>query len=299
MPLPLAHLSADTCNLPAAPVRRSSASIHGLPRALAFWHLAGLDAPTVAVVWSLAFAWVAGIHLPRWVPVLLALGTLAVYIGDRLLDARSALRSNRLDALRERHFFHWHHRRTLLPLAVVSAIAAAAIIFTLMPLVNRERGSLLGLAALAYFSGVHLPRRPPWLEPFCTKEFLVGVIFTAGCALPTLSRLAPETSRIVPFASVFAFYAALAWLNCFAIAHWESEQTRSIRTPALLIAALGLIMALACAAAAPRSAALLVAGSASALLIAIFDRARPRLSPLTLRVAADLVLLTPIFLLMQ
>ena len=299
MPLPLAHLSAEACNLPAVPVRHSSAPIHGLPRALAFWHLASLDAPTVAVVWSLAFAWVAEIHLPRWVPVLLALATLAVYIGDRLLDARTALRSNRLDALRERHFFHWRHRRRLLPVAIAAAAAAAAIIFTLMPLVNRERGSVLGLAALAYFSGVHLPRRPRWLARFCTKEFLVGVIFTAGCALPTLSRLAHETSRFVLFASIFAFYAALAWLNCFAIAHWESEQTRSIRIPALSIAALGLILALACAAASPRSAALLVAGSASALLIAAFDRFRARLSPLTLRVAADLVLLTPIFLLMQ
>lgn len=56
------------------------------------WHLSSLDAPTVAVVWSLGFGWAAGVRLPFWVPVLIALGTWAVYIGDRLLDARSALR---------------------------------------------------------------------------------------------------------------------------------------------------------------------------------------------------------------
>ena len=65
------------------------------------------------VVWSLAFASVAKIYLPVWVPVLLALATWSIYIGDRLLDARRALRTGALHSLRERHFFHWRHRRLL------------------------------------------------------------------------------------------------------------------------------------------------------------------------------------------
>ena len=299
MPLPLARLSTESIDLGTAPAESLAPSELEAPRALQIWHLASLDAPTVAVVWSLAFAWGADVRLPAWVTLLLALGTWAVYIGDRLLDVRSALRSNRLDTLRERHFFHWRHRRALLPLAVAAATAATFIILTLMPVMNRERGSLLGLAALAYFSGVHLPHRPRWLAPLCTKEFLVGVIFTAGCVLPTLSRLQLSAVRIGPIAEAFTFFAALAWLNCFAIAHWESAQPRSIRTPALTIAALGLVLALACAATSPRSAALIGAGSASALLLATFDRARFRLSPLTLRIAADLVLLTPLLLLVR
>jgi hypothetical protein len=48
------------------------------------------------VAWSLNFAWAAGVNLPKWVPVLLALGTWAVYVGDRLLDARAAFRSGNL-----------------------------------------------------------------------------------------------------------------------------------------------------------------------------------------------------------
>ncbi len=63
-----------------------------MPRALHLWHLASLDAPTVAVVWTLAFAWAAGVHLDRWVLVLLASGTWTVYVGDRLLDAHRAIR---------------------------------------------------------------------------------------------------------------------------------------------------------------------------------------------------------------
>lgn len=298
MPLPLANLSAETCDLSTTPGRNTVASVLEAPRPLALWHLASFDAPTVAVVWSLAFAWTAEIRLPVWLPLLLALGTWAVYIGDRLLDARSALRAGNLDTLRERHFFHWRHRRTLLPLAIAAAVAAAAIIFTLMPIVNRERGSILGLAALAYFSEVHLPRRPRWLAHLFTKELLVGFIFTAGCALPTLTRFQAGTSHTV-IAILVVYFAAIGWLNCYAIAHWESAPARSIRSHALAIAGLGVILALAGASVSPRPAALLLTGSLSALLLAFLDRARFRMTPLTLRAAADLVLLTPLFLLVR
>src|ERR1035441_1521773 len=81
------------------------------PVLLRLWHLGSLDAPTVAVTWSLAFAWAARVQLPAWVPILLALGTWAVYIGDRLLDARTAMRSGNLHRLRDRHFFYLTSRR--------------------------------------------------------------------------------------------------------------------------------------------------------------------------------------------
>jgi len=54
------------------------------PVPLRLWHLASLDAPTVAVVWTLGFAWAASVRLPPWIPVLLALATWAVYVADRL-----------------------------------------------------------------------------------------------------------------------------------------------------------------------------------------------------------------------
>ncbi|MDE3187302.1 MAG: hypothetical protein KGM96_07235 [Acidobacteriota bacterium] len=274
------------------------------PASLRLWHLASLDAPTVAVAWALAFAWAAGVRLPAWVPVLLALGTWTVYISDRLLDARSSLRSGALHRLRERHFFHWRHRRVLLPVAVIAGAAAAAIIFILMPVVIRERNSVLGVAALAYFSGVHSRRRAPsWLGPALSKEFLVGVLFTAGCALPTLTRMrlasAPGAAIWLMLAPV-AFFAALAWLNCHAIERWESgRHAARIFTAAGLLACIGLLLATVFASIEPRAAALLAAGAASALLLALLDRARDRLTPLALRAAADLVLLTPFVLVLR
>lgn len=260
------------------------------------WHLASLDAPTVAVVWSLAFARVAGVRLPLWVPALLALGTWTVYVADRLLDARAAFAAGNTSALRQRHFFHWRHRRIFVPIAAACAAAAAAIIFTLMPSVSREHNSVLAAAALVYFSGVHLPRRPRWLAPIFSKELLVGVLFTAGCALPTLTRLHAGSANLRALLVAIAFFAALAWLNCHAISRWESGRTAGPAASFLACAGLALVC-ISIFVSVP-IATLIAAGSLSALLLTALDRRRNRVSPLTLRAAADLVLLTPLVLLL-
>jgi hypothetical protein len=304
--------------------------IDGLPRAgplraLAFWHLASLDAPTVAVVWSLAFTWAGGVRLPLWVPLLLALVTWSVYVTDRLLDARAGLRDPAQHTLRERHRFHWRYRRALLPMAMAAACAAAGIILAFLPPVARARDSVLAAAALAYFSGVHSGRNAwqfplQWPRSFPGKEFLVGVLFTAGCVLPVWHRpraLAAPGSTIWVFWIPAVFFAALAWLNCSYIARWESMdepwEARSGSTkhvlsdqrpkpPAtfyasVLLACGGLFSAAVGASAHPRPTALLVAGATSALLLALLDRTRDRMTALALRAAADFVLLTPLALL--
>jgi hypothetical protein len=286
----------------------------GPPRALAFWHLASLDAPTVAVVWSLAFAWAGGVHLPLWVPLLLALVTWSVYVTDRLLDARAGLRNPAQHSLRERHRFHWRYRQVLLPMAIAGACAAAGIILAFMPPMARARDSVLAAAALAYFSGVHSGRSAwqfplRWPRSLPGKEFLVGVLFTAGCVLPTWHRphaIAAPGSTIWTFWIPAGYFAALAWLNCSCIARWEGAEgpvccddrsSRSLRSIALALAATGLLLCLLAATSThPRSTALLAAGATSALLLALLDHTRARMTPLALRAAADLVLLTPLAL---
>lgn len=298
MALPLANSPDQNCNLRPTntAIRRFCA-----PRPLLLWHLASLDAPTVAVAWSLGFAWAAGVRLPLWVPVLLSLGTWAVYIGDRLLDARAAMRSGNLHRLRERHFFHWRHRRILAPLALVAAGAAAAIIFNLMPATVREHNSVLAVAALAYFSGVHTSRRAfAWGRSIFSKELLVGVLFTAGCALPALSRLATTTFgwSLGSLLAACTFFAFLAWLNCGSIEHWESGKISGrISIAGRLLCLFGLLLALFLFPTRPNIASLIAAGSASSFLLVLLDRLRGRLTPLALRAAADLVLLTPLLLL--
>lgn len=283
--------------LPNASVQSQAASVFHAPSPLRLWHLASLDAPSVALVWSFAFAWVAHIRLPLWVSALLALTVWAVYVADRLLDARTALVNQNLHRLRDRHFFHWRHRRVLFPLALAAAAAAAAIVFTLMPPLNRERNSLLAAASLVYFTRVHTGRKH---SPFISKELLVGLLFTAGCALPAWSRASVPTLLLSgPLLVPVAFFTLLAWLNCHAIDRWEAhaatQSRHTIQIPGMLLAVIGLFLAVSIHAQ-PRSAAMLAAGSAAALLLALLDRLRARLTPVALRATADLVLLTPLFL---
>jgi hypothetical protein len=262
------------------------------PPVVRYWHLLSFDAPTVAVIWSLAFAWVAHVRLPFWLLALQALVVWAVYVGDRLLDARSSLRHDG-EGMRERHFFHWRHRKLLTPLAVAASCVAAWIALHWMPVAAKERDSLLGAASLAYFTRVHSGNARSSILRFASKEFLVGVLFTAGCALPAWTRGAAWT-----FLAPAMFFAVLAWLNCRAIEEWEAGQRRTGILPrAAGIAAAGVLAAMLMAHADPRAAALLAAGAASALLLALLDGSRQRMTAVLLRAAADLVLLTPIALL--
>ena len=308
----------------AANTRANPHRILQAPRAVALWHLASLDAPTVAVVWALAFAWAGGIQLPFWVPLLLALVTWSVYVCDRLADARAALhsacaplRNAAVHALRERHLFHWRHRRILIPLAVAAVCASAAIVFAFMPPMARERSSVLAAAAFAYFSSVHFTHGergaiPNLLRRIFTKELLVGLLFTIGCMLPAWPRLhaaPPVHASLWQFWIPGVYFSALAWLNCRSIARWESRQidrsspsaeARSVRFPAVAsLAFAGVSLAILAGPLNPRAAELVATGALSALLLALLDRFRLRFSALALRAAADLVLLTPLVLFLR
>jgi hypothetical protein len=300
---------------------------------VAFWHLASLDAPTVAVVWSLAFAWAWQIHVTAQVMLVLALTVWCAYVCDRLLDARILDRRTGLDSptgvirtgLRERHYFHWRHRRLLTPLAAAAACIAGAAAMTLLPHLARARGLVLAASALVYFSGVHAtPRagqgRLVLFWPI-SKESLVAVLFAAGCILPAWPRF--HASGAQEFSHVWfwipaIYFAAVAWLNCRSIAKWESADEagsssfdhegrahfegaghRTNLKAALLIAFVGLLFGMIAGAWHPRVAALLTAGGVSALLLALLDGTRGRMTPLALRAAADLVLLIPLVILVR
>jgi len=131
---------------------------------------------------------------------------------------------------------------------------------------------------------------------FRLKEMLVALLFTAACALPAFSRL-PAAGPAWPLAAAVAFFALLAFLNCHAIEQWESNSNPSARSwtfpLAGLLGLLGLLLAAVQLPFHQRPAALLAAGATSALLLTLLDRLRNRLTPLALRAAADLVLLTP------
>lgn len=279
---------------------------------LRLWHLCSLDAPTVAVVWALGFAWAAQVHVPFWPLLLLALVAWVVYVGDRLLDARAGMRTPPRHLMRDRHRYHWRHRRILLPLAVAATTVATWIVFTMLPARAIKPDTVAAAAALAYFSTVHFRLRLPpalarVLDRISSRECLIGGLFTTACLLPAWSCVLPVWSQQGPTAApalsraplllLSAFLAILAWLNCRAISIWESEANTAdpsrVSHLSNRIGFAGLLLAGTVVAVQPRSAVLLAAGAASALLLGLLDRLRHRAAALTLRAAADLVLVLP------
>jgi hypothetical protein len=265
--------------------------------AFTFWHLASLDAPTVAVVWTFAIAHSVHLHLELWIALLLATGTWTAYVFDRILDARRALHAQTPAILHQRHHFHWRHRRILIPIAICTALIAVGIILRLMPVAAREHNSIIAAAALAYFSGVHaLPRLPERIRSLCSKEMLVGILFASGCAAPTLTRL--HSGPVWPVLLSSTFLASLAWLNCSAISNWESDgSSTDISSVGVAIALIGVAIAAVLAASHGRTSALCGLGAVSAVLILGLHRSRNLFDAVALRALADLVLLAPAVLL--
>jgi hypothetical protein len=286
------------------------------PAALKYWHLASLDAPSVAAAWACAFAWAAQVHVSPGMVAVLALVVWVIYVADRLLDARAGLDGSGRHNLQERHWFHWRHRRALAVLAGVAAGSAGWMIVSRWHAGALGRDSLMGLATLAYFSGVHgsgahgRGLRSGWVAALkkrvarvVSRELIVGVIFSAGCVVPVLPLAQSGVVQVCARLAVpAAAFAALVWLNVKAIGCWEtvtpgSSRERGMRKTAFLLAAVCGGGGVAAAGLEPRVGLLLALVAVSSLLLALLDGMRERMDAVTLRAAADLVLLTPVLLL--
>ena len=288
-------------NPPAAAVPERYAAADG-PRILKLWHLASVDAPSVAVVWACALAWTAHVG-PSWATITaLALVVWAIYVLDRLLDGQAGVRGER-NGLKERHHFHWKHRNKLVWLAATGSVAAICLALPNLARRGLRPDSAVAAAMLIYFGGVHggsggLRRMLKRASALISRDLVVAAIFTAGCVLPALTATRQENATLIPLAAPAAALAGLAWLNLHAIGRWENDAPLAggLIRPALVLAGLSISGAAALLGAEPRSAALLAMAGMSSLLLLLLDRVRGRLEPVTLRAAADLVLLTPLFL---
>lgn len=251
-----------------------------------------LDAPTVAALWCWAFGRAVRLRLDPWLPVALALGTWLFYVADRLLDARFSPQA----ILQERHCFHQNHRYWFLVVAVPIFVALAA-------LVARMPGSLisaycvLGGLSLVYLALVHLPVRARGRSLRCfPKEFAVALLFAAATALPAWDaamRQFDGMPRSHPLFFLCPLFAALCWLNCTAIEDWEwhrrgyrIEWLASLIVAASCLSVFGLVN--------HPARWLALASAMSAVLFLVLDRGS--LDPGGRRIAADLVLLTPVLL---
>ena len=274
-----------------------------------YWHLLSLDAPTVAVAWSWAFATASGVTLHPVSALLLGLATWLLYVADRLLDSRHFSRAEHAGVLHERHHFHARHRKIFLAVALPALCILVWLVLTRMESAPRFEDLVLSVAAGVYLLMVHRPvNRLP--NRFLSKEAAVAIIFCIACVIPAWSRQ-PAAHRWLVCVGVP--FALLCWLNCVAIESWEAGSScatpgaltmaigRGLRSTAILLAVATTLLALVAALQGhPAYAAVLFSISVSAVLLIRLDHVRPRMTALQLRAAADGVLLTPaIFLLLR
>jgi len=271
------------------------------------WHLLSLDAPTVAVTWCAAFLSVAGVPLTRpaacWPVAFLSLATWLCYVGDRTQDARSSLDA---PGLRARHRFYgsWWRSRPSSLIALVSVVALACAttgLLGLPPPLFVDYVALT-LAACLYFAWVHSGRERS--ARVLAKEAAVGIIFALGCLLP--AWFAASSALRVQLAPAGMLFAMLCWLNCVAIERWEGRGIVGVHAhpsthwAARHLSALLITSALAAATlaiyrhAVARPTALAPYLACAFLLLAALERWRLRLSVESLRIFADVALLTPL-----
>jgi len=228
--------------------------------------------------------------------LMLALGTWIVYVADRILDGF------RGDDLRERHFFYARQRRSFAIAVIPAVLLLGWLVVTHMTSTARQADTLLFTLAMFYFCLVHVCG--PAIERWLPKELAVGVLFAAATAVPAWARLAGHRSSLIP---ITALFAVLCWLNCTAIEKWEwprlavVQAHASTRWAQLHLPEISLFVALTATVAGVHSiffgsgslmSILDFACALSAGLFLVLDRSR--LSTFHLRIAADVVLLTPL-----
>lgn len=255
----------------------------------------GLDAAIVALAWQNLFSTWLGLHLSLVSEIALALAAWAVYLSDRLLDARRP--AGFADAAR--HDFCRHHLRAI-------GLLLGAVLFTgSLIVVSSVRRPLVidslpvAGAVLLYLAFVHSVPHSSGVRP--PKEFAVALLFVAGAILAPWTR----TSRhlLLAVAGTGFFVACLA--NTVAIQDFEWERLRRRRAPVLHRSVRWLarhfvalsVGSLACCAAACLDVALspifLAVSLAVAALLAL-HLWRDRFPADAYRVLADLALLSPL-----
>jgi hypothetical protein len=275
---------------------------------LALWHLLSLDAPTVATLWTIFIAHCAHLTLPWPDPAAMFVAVWMIYAADRLLDARLLdpdLHSN--PDLEARHHFHHHHRNRFLTTILLSAFGLVYLLTHIDP------RALHIYALLATLLGVWmlLIHSRPLSNPVShrlPKELAVGLFFPAAVFIPTVARDLTLRASLLPAAILFACVCTLNCLYLYAWEHptprlhahlttsWATHRLTYIATLTLAVAtALSAITTFNTAFATSTLPTLACALSTSALLL--LNAHRDRLSPIHLRAAADLALLTPLLLL--
>ena len=249
----------------------------------AWWlwpNLLALDAPLVALVWQQFLGEQIGETVPMTSTITLAFTVWALYLGDRLFDARTDS-SNHLAA---RHHFAGQHPRLIASLTLIAVVVAG---FTASQLSAALLAAGAGVAVVVggYFLAVHLGNLPG--QTVGSKELLVGCLFAIGVGLPILAE---TTSDAIAWVPAFLALVGLFVLNCVLIARWETIDQHHAPGVWLPVGAASVAVIASGFCVLPMAVAVI----ASVGLLAGLQFLRHRLGPERLRVLADGALLTPL-----
>jgi hypothetical protein len=263
-----------------------------------WWNILSLDAPTVAAVWALLFAHASGVAVPAKTIAALALAVWLIYMVDRLLDGWG---SGDLRGLQTRHRFCAEHRGIVLGLAGGGVLTTLWLVLSGVTTAAMDAGLALSGVLAGYMVCIHFWRRiggDP-LSRLLPKEIAVGLLFAAGTSLPVWSTR--ETVTWHALASWLLFGGVCA-LNCVSIQCWESAGGRSGNCDATsplvnwagsrigYLAGALVMLSFVAHEQLQMNGKVMAAISLSALLIALLNAGRERVSTQGLRVLVDAAL---------
>ncbi len=270
----------------------------------AWLHLLSLDAPLVAVLWQLLFAKALRVHLAPVVTLITASVIWLIYVADRILDSYQAGGGTE-EALR--HRFYRAHRMAFLPAFLTILLVTGWMAYADLGFKTWRDGLLLAAIVGAYFLVVHLSggRAQKWFP----KEIAVAVLFGIGTFMPVGVHVQQLHFR---FLFPFLFFLLVLWMNTLIIEYseWVTLRRRAADRPhesTILVgthlAAFGAgvgVLAL-CAIASgwfPLVRPILLGEGLSALGLGLLGWQWRRISSYAVRVTADVLLLTPLLLLL-
>jgi hypothetical protein len=171
-------------------------------------NLLSLDAPLIAVLWQGFLAYRFSLPLRPSARLVLGLTVWAIYLLDRLLDARKPEPPG--EPTRHR-YYRRHSRLMSVLLAVVIAADACIAILWLRPAILRDGLIPLG-GVLVYLATFHISIQSVKVP----KEIAAAVLFTAGTFLTAWTTI-PCLSLAWPAVAFFVLCLA----NMIAIEAWE------------------------------------------------------------------------------
>ena len=268
----------------------------------AWLHLLSLDAPLVGVVWQLLFAKALRVHLAPVVNLITALVIWLIYVADRILDSYEAEESAE-EAVR--HRFYRAHRVAFLPAFFSVLLVTGWMAFADLGFKTWRDGLLLATIVGGYFAVVHILGGSA--QKWFPKEIAVAILFGIGTFMPVGVRVQQFHLR---FLLPFVLFLLVLWMNTLIIEYseWVTLRRRDADRPhestilvgrylAAFGAAVG-VLALSAMASRwfPLARPILLAEALSAMGLAMLGWQWRRISSYAVRVAADVVLLTPLLL---